>query len=55
VPVVLKTLRPEHTTPRDVARLRHEHAIAREIAHPDVIRILDVEERGFAPRSRAPW
>ncbi|WP_437963469.1 AAA family ATPase [Sorangium sp. So ce260] len=49
LPVVLKALRPERATPREVARLRHEQAIAKEIAHPGVVRILGVEERDGAP------
>ncbi|XXT22619.1 AAA family ATPase [Sorangium sp. So ce429] len=49
LPVVLKALRPERATPREVARLRHEQAIAKELAHPGVVSVLGVEERGGAP------
>ncbi|WP_437290531.1 AAA family ATPase [Sorangium sp. So ce406] len=49
LPVVLKALRPERATPREVARLRHEQAIAKELSHPGVVRVLGVEERAGAP------
>ncbi|WP_437281654.1 AAA family ATPase [Sorangium sp. So ce375] len=48
-PVVLKGLTPGRAFPRAIVRLRHEQAITREIAHPGVVRILDVEEREGVP------
>ncbi|AUX24168.1 serine/threonine protein kinase [Sorangium cellulosum] len=47
--VVLKGPMPDRASPRVIARLRHEHAITRENAHPGVIRVLDVDESGGAP------
>ncbi|WP_437680983.1 AAA family ATPase [Sorangium sp. So ce131] len=47
--VVLKGPVAERASPRTIARLRHEQAITREIAHPGVLRVLDVEESEGAP------
>ncbi|WP_437536027.1 AAA family ATPase [Sorangium sp. So ce726] len=44
LPVVLKGPIPGRALPRTIVRLRHEQAITREIAHPGVLRVLDVEE-----------
>ncbi|WP_437941112.1 AAA family ATPase [Sorangium sp. So ce341] len=48
-PVVLKGPSAGRASPRAIARLRHEQVITREIAHPGVLRILDVEESDGGP------
>ncbi|WP_437947152.1 AAA family ATPase [Sorangium sp. So ce296] len=48
-PVVLKGASAGRASPRAIARLRHEQVITREIAHPGVLRILDVEESDGGP------
>ncbi|WP_437649949.1 AAA family ATPase [Sorangium sp. So ce362] len=48
-PVVLKGPSAGRASPRAIARLRHEQVITREIAHPGVLRILDVEECDGGP------
>ncbi|MGK3994849.1 AAA family ATPase [Sorangium sp. So ce1024] len=47
--VVLKGPLAGRASPRAIARLRHEQVITREIAHPGVLRILDVEESDAGP------
>ncbi|WP_438019934.1 AAA family ATPase [Sorangium sp. So ce315] len=48
-PVVLKGPSAGRASPRAIARLRHEQVITREIAHPGVLRILDIEESDGGP------
>ncbi|AUX31430.1 MULTISPECIES: protein kinase domain-containing protein [Sorangium] len=48
-PVVMKGPSAGRASPRAIARLRHEVVITREIAHPGVLRILDVEESDGGP------
>ncbi|WP_438036195.1 AAA family ATPase [Sorangium sp. So ce204] len=48
-PVVLKGPSAGRASPRAIARLRHELVITREIAHPGVLRVLDVEESDGGP------
>ncbi|WP_437736908.1 AAA family ATPase [Sorangium sp. So ce1335] len=48
-PVVLKGPLAGRASPRAIARLRHELVITREIAHPGVLRVLDVEESDGGP------
>ena len=42
VPIVIKLLRAEYPTLREITRLRHEYTIAREIDHPGVIKPYDL-------------
>ncbi|WP_437320282.1 AAA family ATPase [Sorangium sp. So ce385] len=48
-PVVLKGPSAGRASPRAIARLRHEQVITREIAHPGVLRVLDVDESDGGP------
>ncbi|WP_434047191.1 MULTISPECIES: AAA family ATPase [Sorangium] len=48
-PVVLKGPTAGRASPRAIARLRHEQVITREIAHPGVLRVLDVEDSDEGP------
>jgi serine/threonine protein kinase len=45
-PVVLKLLRMEHPTPRDIARLRHEYAIMNTLQGEGIARVLGLHKRG---------
>ncbi|UQA59500.1 AAA family ATPase [Polyangium aurulentum] len=45
-PVVVKFLKDEYPTPRDVAKLRHEHAIMSEIESPGLLRAYGLEKLG---------
>jgi tRNA A-37 threonylcarbamoyl transferase component Bud32 len=43
-PIIAKLLKSEYPSPRDLARLRHEYSIAREIDAPGVVKTYGLEE-----------
>ncbi len=45
-PVVVKALHPEHPSPEDLARLRHEYALLRSLELPQVVRAHALEPFG---------
>jgi predicted ATPase/GAF domain-containing protein len=45
-PVLVKLLKGSHPSPREIAKLGHEYAVTRDIAHPSVLRPEALERRG---------
>ena len=46
--VALKVLREDRLTPNSLRRLKREAAVARELAHPRLVWVFDIEEAGHA-------
>ncbi len=44
--VALKVLRRDRLSPGALLRLRREAAIARDVVHPRIVRVFDIEEAG---------
>jgi len=44
--VIVKTLRAEHPSLAQIARLRHEHAVLAAVEVPEVVRALDLVKHG---------
>ena len=49
LPVVIKTLKAEYPTLREVGRMKHEYEVAKALALPNVIQHYGLENYGNSP------